>query len=182
MLDKSIDGALLSLRKQIIRDGGDWLNHVDALLVLRQISPPKPCRLHRKTFARDEMRQIIIKALSNGPKTGGDIVTFAQVKRPDLPRALIQARLSVKQTKLKHKGYIGGDMPEQNEWEKMAANLLKSKLKRKRVTYAQLVEKLDAIGISEKEVNVANKLSRGKFSAAFMLQCLTVIEVQDLRL
>ena len=72
-------------------------------------------------------------------------------------------------------------MPDQSEWEKQAANLLKSELKRKGVTYAQLVEKLDAIGISEKEVNVANKLSRGKFSAAFMLQCLSVIEVKDLR-
>lgn len=73
-------------------------------------------------------------------------------------------------------------MPEQNEWEQMAANLLKSELKRKGVTYAQLVEKLAAIGISEKEVNVANKLSRGKFSAAFMLQCLKVIESQTLHL
>lgn len=73
-------------------------------------------------------------------------------------------------------------MPEQSKWEKQAANLLKAELKRKGVTYAHLVERLDAIGINEKEVNVANKLSRGKFSAAFMLQCLTVIGVQDLRL
>ena len=73
-------------------------------------------------------------------------------------------------------------MPDQNEWEKQAANLLKSELKRKGVTYAQLVEKLDAIGISEKEVNVANKLSRGKFSAAFMLACLKAIGTQRLLL
>ncbi|WP_235575682.1 DUF6471 domain-containing protein [Roseovarius tolerans] len=50
------------------------------------------------------------------------------------------------------------------------------------MTYAQLVEKLADIGISEKEVNVASKLPRGKFSAAFMLACLTVIGVQDSRL
>lgn len=73
-------------------------------------------------------------------------------------------------------------MPEHTEWEAMASNILKSELKRKGVTYAQLVEKLNAIGITEKEINVANKLSRGKFSAAFFLQCLKVIEVQDLRL
>ncbi len=73
-------------------------------------------------------------------------------------------------------------MPDQSEWEKQAANLLKSELKRKGVTYAQLVEKLGAIGINEKEVNVANKLSRGKFSAAFMLQCLNSIGATDLRL
>lgn len=63
-----------------------------------------------------------------------------------------------------------------------AANLLKAELKRKGVTYAQLVEKLDAIGISEKEVNVHNKLSRRKFSAAFFLQCLKAIETEHLHL
>jgi hypothetical protein len=73
-------------------------------------------------------------------------------------------------------------MPDQNEWEKQAANLLKSELKRKGVTYAQLVEKLSTIGINEKEVNVANKLSRGKFSAAFMLACLKVIQTHHLHL
>lgn len=73
-------------------------------------------------------------------------------------------------------------MPEQSEWESKAANLLKAELKRKGVTYAQLVERLSAIGISEKEVNVANKLSRGKFSAAFLLQCLSAIGSQHLHL
>ncbi|MEM6408167.1 MAG: DUF6471 domain-containing protein [Pseudomonadota bacterium] len=73
-------------------------------------------------------------------------------------------------------------MPEQTEWETKAANLLKAELKRQGVTYAQLVEKLDAIGISEKEANVRNKLSRGKFSAAFMLQCLKAIGANNLLL
>ncbi len=66
-------------------------------------------------------------------------------------------------------------MPTQTEWETMAANLLKAELKRKGVTYAQLVEKLAAIGVDEKDVNVRNKLSRGKFTAAFLLQCLRAI-------
>jgi transcriptional regulator with XRE-family HTH domain len=73
-------------------------------------------------------------------------------------------------------------MPDQTDWEKMAANLLKAELKRKGVTYAQLVERLGIIGISEKEVNVANKLSRGKFSAAFMLACLSAIGSSQLYL
>lgn len=73
-------------------------------------------------------------------------------------------------------------MPTQTEWEARASNLLKAELKRKGVTYGQLVERLADIGIAEKEINVANKLSRGKFSAAFLLQCLSVIGVQDLRL
>lgn len=73
-------------------------------------------------------------------------------------------------------------MPEHTDWEPMAANTLKAELKRKGVTYAKLVEMLAAIGISEKEANVANKLSRGKFSAAFMLQCLSAIGCSSLRL
>ena len=73
-------------------------------------------------------------------------------------------------------------MPTQTEWEMKAANLLKAELKRKGVTYAQLVEKLADIGLSEKEVNVRNKLSRGKFSAAFLLQCLTAIGAGHLHL
>ncbi len=66
-------------------------------------------------------------------------------------------------------------MTQQTEWESKAANLLKAELKRKGVTYAQLVDKLSGIGIEEKEANVRNKLSRGKFSAAFLLQCLSAI-------
>ena len=73
-------------------------------------------------------------------------------------------------------------MLDPESWDAKTANLLKSELKRKGVTYAQLVEKLSAMGISEKEVNIANKLSRGKFSATFMLQCLSAIGATDLRL
>ena len=73
-------------------------------------------------------------------------------------------------------------MAEKTDWEMMAANLLKAELKRKGVTYAQLVEKLSEIGIEEKEVNLRNKLSRGKFTAAFLLQCLSAIHVDTVRL
>ncbi|WP_346899679.1 DUF6471 domain-containing protein [uncultured Roseibium sp.] len=73
-------------------------------------------------------------------------------------------------------------MAEKTDWEARAANLLKAELKRKGVTYSQLVEKLAEIGIDEKEANIRNKLSRGKFSAAFMLACLQAIEVSSLTL
>lgn len=73
-------------------------------------------------------------------------------------------------------------MPERTDWEAQAANLLKAELKRKGVTYAQLVEKLAEIGVDEKEANIKNKLSRGKFTAAFLLQCLSAIGSQHLYL
>ena len=68
-------------------------------------------------------------------------------------------------------------MPNQSDWEVKAANILKAELKRQGVTYAQLAEL-----IGDKEPNVRNKLSRGKFSAAYMLQCLEAIGVNDLRI
>lgn len=73
-------------------------------------------------------------------------------------------------------------MTEKTDYEALAANLLKAELKRKGVTYAQLVEKLEAIGVDEKEVNIRNKLSRGKFTAAFLLQCLRAIGQKSLQL
>ena len=68
-------------------------------------------------------------------------------------------------------------MPDQTEWEMRAANLLKAELKRKGVTYAQLYEL-----IGDKEVNIRNKLPRGQFSAACLLQCLDAIDQTVLRL
>lgn len=68
-------------------------------------------------------------------------------------------------------------MTEQTNWETKAANILKAELKRKGVTYAQLAEL-----IGDKEVNIRNKLSRGKFSAAFMLQCLSAIGLSQVTL
>ncbi len=73
-------------------------------------------------------------------------------------------------------------MPEKTDFEAKVANMLKAELKRKGVTYSQLVEKLAEIGVDEKEVNVRNKLARGKFSAAFMVACLTAIGASTLRL
>lgn len=68
-------------------------------------------------------------------------------------------------------------MAEKTDWEVFAANTLKAELKRKGVTYAQLAEM-----IGDKEVNIRNKLARGKFSAAFLLQSLEAIGRQSLDL
>jgi Domain of unknown function (DUF6471) len=72
--------------------------------------------------------------------------------------------------------------PVNKEAEELAKNILKSELKRRGVTYGQLSEKLLAIGVVDTERNLNNKISRGGFTAAFMIQCLQAIGVQDLRL
>ena len=71
---------------------------------------------------------------------------------------------------------------QDTEWEARVKGLLKAELKRRNVSYAQLVEKLSEIGVSESEPNVRNKLSRGKFTAVFLVQCLVAIGTTDIRL
>ncbi|MBN9555721.1 MAG: hypothetical protein J0H61_13800 [Alphaproteobacteria bacterium] len=68
------------------------------------------------------------------------------------------------------------------DWNAHAANLLKSELKKRGVTYAQLVKNLADLGIEEKEVNVRNKLSRGTFTAAYLLQCFSAIGATTIHL
>lgn len=73
-------------------------------------------------------------------------------------------------------------MADNSEWEAKVKALLKSELKRKNVTYAQLVDRLKDIGVVDSEPNIRNKLARGKFTAVFLLQCLEAIGASSLRL
>jgi hypothetical protein len=50
------------------------------------------------------------------------------------------------------------------------------------VTYAGLVEKLAEIGVKETEPNIRNKIARGGFTAAFLLQCLSAIGASTIHL
>lgn len=74
------------------------------------------------------------------------------------------------------------DNPVTQEWETRAKNLLKGELKRRGITYAQLAGRLQELGVTETERNLNNKISRGGFTAAFLLQCLTAIGVTQLHL
>ena len=67
-------------------------------------------------------------------------------------------------------------------WEAKVKGLLKGELKRRNVSYGQLVEKLAAIGVVDSEPNIRNKLSRGKFTAVFLLQCLEAVGTRSLQL
>lgn len=64
---------------------------------------------------------------------------------------------------------------------------LKASIALRRATLANLEaeladERLTAMGVQEKEKNIANKIARGGFTAAFFLQCLAVLGVQTLHL
>jgi hypothetical protein len=73
-------------------------------------------------------------------------------------------------------------MADNTDWETRVKALLKAELKRRGVSYLQLVEKLAAIGVVDSEPNIRNKLARGKFTAVFLVQCLEAIGVSSLRI
>ncbi len=73
-------------------------------------------------------------------------------------------------------------MKTTKEWEDQAKRLLKVELTKQGITYAQLCDKLQEIGVVDSEPNIRNKISRGKFTAVFLLQCLEAIGVESLQL
>ncbi|HTN18955.1 MAG TPA: DUF6471 domain-containing protein [Pelobium sp.] len=71
-----------------------------------------------------------------------------------------------------------------SNWDDKAKRLLKSELVKRGVSNANLTLLLNEIGVEETKASIDSKISRGSFSANFLLQCLTVIrcykiEIED---
>ena len=73
-------------------------------------------------------------------------------------------------------------MVTDEKWQARAKQLLKAALKKEGVSYKQLAEKLAKIDVAETEANIANKISRGGFSAVFLIQCLDAIGCRNFHL
>jgi hypothetical protein len=71
---------------------------------------------------------------------------------------------------------------DSKNWTGHVKGILKAELKRRNVSYAELAEKLAAIGIEDNERNIANKIARGSFTAVFFVQCLEAIGAQTIHL
>lgn len=67
-------------------------------------------------------------------------------------------------------------------WAAVVIAILKTELAKRRINYIELEAKLAAIGVKETPENIRNKLSRGTFSAIFLVQCLRAIGVTQLSL
>ena len=67
-----------------------------------------------------------------------------------------------------------------HDWELAARNLLKGELARQGIEYYQLSERLTEMGIPNVSTeNIRNKINRGTFSAAFLLQALLAIRSEQ---
>ena len=76
----------------------------------------------------------------------------------------------------------GIGMADEIDWHARVKGILKAELKRRNLGYRELAERLEAVGVHETERNIANKISRGGFSAAFFVQCLEAIGCDAVRL
>jgi len=107
MQDKSIDGALLALRKQIIRGDLDGLAHVEALLTLRGVHMPAVLPAKRKDVAgKGHMAIWIMQALADGPLPFRGVVDRVATHRPELDYKAACSRTGQALNKLMHKGRI----------------------------------------------------------------------------
>ena len=67
-------------------------------------------------------------------------------------------------------------------WEERAKRYLKAELARADVGYRELAERLKKHGLKETEASIANKLSRGTFSATFLFAALIAIGAEVVKL
>jgi hypothetical protein len=68
------------------------------------------------------------------------------------------------------------------EWRALVKGLLKAELKRRNLNYADLANKLCAIGVKDNERNISNKIARGSFTAVFLVQCMEAIGCNTIHL
>jgi len=66
------------------------------------------------------------------------------------------------------------------DWNEQAKRLLKAELVRRGIGNERLVEMLEDIGVEETKASIDSKISRGTFSAVFLLQCLEAIGCKTL--
>lgn len=68
------------------------------------------------------------------------------------------------------------------DWQALVKGLLKAELKRRNLSYADLADKLKAIGVKDNKLNISNKISRGTFTAVFFVQCMEAIGCRTIHL
>lgn len=67
--------------------------------------------------------------------------------------------------------------PVNLQFEEKAKGLIRDAMRARGVTLEDLTRRLSNIGVNMSKGGVANKISRGGFSAAFLLQCMDALDV-----
>lgn len=68
------------------------------------------------------------------------------------------------------------------DWKAQAKQLIRAELKRRDLSYADLAQRMEGIGLKVNERTIANKIATGGFSAVFFLQVMEAVRVKHLQL
>ena len=68
------------------------------------------------------------------------------------------------------------------DWKAQAKQIIRAELKRRNLSYADLAERMAAIGLKVNDRTLANKIGSGGFSAVFFLQVMEALGVKNLPL
>jgi hypothetical protein len=68
------------------------------------------------------------------------------------------------------------------DWQAQAKGLIRAELARRNLGYKELADRLGEIGVKESERNLSNKINRGTFTVAFLLQVMAALGVKNLQL
>jgi hypothetical protein len=71
------------------------------------------------------------------------------------------------------------EIQSDSRWESLARGILKAELARVGITYKGLAKRLELLGVADTEAAIANRISRGKFTFAFFLQCMKALGVAE---
>lgn len=68
------------------------------------------------------------------------------------------------------------------DWKAQAKQIIRAELKRRDLSYADLAQRMEGIGLRVNDRTLANKIATGSFSAVFFLQTMEAIGVKNLQL
>jgi hypothetical protein len=67
----------------------------------------------------------------------------------------------------------------ERDWTAYTKGLLRGEMAKRQITYRMLADKLAVLGITETEVNLRNKISRGGFTACLVAMGVTALRLDD---
>ncbi|CAJ0799556.1 hypothetical protein P3T32_000989 [Ralstonia sp. GP73] len=70
--------------------------------------------------------------------------------------------------------------PPYAQWEERAKELVLWGMAQRKLGYKELARRLERYGIEESADQINRKVNRKRFSAAFLLACLTAMELQSI--
>lgn len=68
------------------------------------------------------------------------------------------------------------------DWNKEARRVLRFEMQKRGLRYKELLSRLERLGVEETERSIISKVSRGTFSMAFFLQCMSAMDAKTVRL